>query len=164
MLRLLCSVLCAARSAFIPTVDVSSLQHGLVSKVAFYPISVENAAMLAVTRQLQVTVSPVFATSARIHPSSRIRCVWTRPLNDSSSMFLTDVWLISVGDRICLLHLSITVDCLVVAPPTDADVKGSTFVLIGMLNGDGESLAVWRQEVDSNTALMLSFYFGNKLF
>lgn len=53
---------------------------------------------------------------------------------------------------------------LVVAPPTDADVTGSTVVLVGMLNGNGESLAVWRQEVVSNTALMLSFYFGNKLF
>lgn len=96
--------------------------------------------------------------------SSRIRRVWTRPRNDSSSTFLTDVWLISVGDRIRLLHLSITDDGLVVAPPTDADVTGSTVVLIGTLNGDGESLAVWRQEVVSNTALMLSFYFGNKLF
>lgn len=103
--------------------------------VAFHPISVENAAMPAVTRQLQFTMSSVFATSARIHPSSRIRRVWTRPLNDSSSTFLTDVWLVSVGDRICLLHLSIMDDGLVVAPPTDADVTGSTFVLIGMLNG-----------------------------
>lgn len=120
--------------------------------VAFHPISVENAAMPAVTHQLQFTMLPVFATSARIHPSSRIRRVWTRPLNDSSSTFLTDVWLVSVGDRICLLHLSITDDGLVVAPPTDADVTGSTFVLIGMLNGS------------FNTALMLSFYFGNKLF
>lgn len=118
--------------------------------------------MPAVTRQLQVTVPPVFATSARIHPSSRIRRVWTQPLNESSSTFLTDVWLISVGDRICLLHLSITDDCLVVAPPTDTDFTGSTFVPTGMLNGDGESLAVWRQEVDSNTALMLSFYFGTQ--
>lgn len=74
------------------------------------------------------------------------------------------MWLISVGGRIRLLHLSITDGSLVVAPPTDADVTGSTFVLVGMLNGDGESLAVWRQEVVSNTALMLSFYFGNKLF
>lgn len=134
----------------------------LKSKVVFYPFSVENTAMPAVTRQLQVTVSPVFATSARIHPFSRIRRVWTQPLNESSSTFLTDVWLISVGDRICLLHLSITDDCLVVAPPTDTDFTGSTFVPTGMLNGDGESLAVWRQEVDSNTALMLSFYFGTQ--
>lgn len=96
--------------------------------------------MPAVTHQLQFTMLPVFATSARIHPSSRIRRVWTRPLNDSSSTFLTDVWLVSVGDRICLLHLSITDDGLVVAPPTDADVTGSTFVLIGMLNGSPAAL------------------------
>lgn len=32
MLSLLCSVLCAAHSAFIPTVDVSSLQRRLVSR------------------------------------------------------------------------------------------------------------------------------------